>query len=614
MPVMRCTNGGKPGWKCGDSGRCYPYTSGDAASEKRAKKRAIDQCIAAGEDPSANAVGAENFTRLIERGRADAERELATAERIYANLLAFAGRQAAAALRASALIGGANWQPPPEGILVPVSALAVLAAGRLRALHVRVLRAVASSTLARIGIAWDVTHPLSAELLEQAGKRTGEALGEAVQPIVREIVADAYQEGLSVVQAAELIRAKVDDVSPWQAQMLARTDLNGLANGGSVMAAKLAGVERKRWLTAHDERVRPTHAAADGQTVPVGQPFSVGGEHLQHPGDPSGSNAEVANCRCTVTYPGPEQSAPPARVSSGGAMEELATAVAAPVRWQAVLAVEGAPTEDGRMLAPGSITWRELPMTLMALTETGPGGHEGAQLAGRIDEIWRDADKIMGSGIFDSGEFGTEVERLVREQTLRGVSVDLAVREFEVRIVGEDGEVGDEIDSPLDLTPDTEALFVVTDGVIGAATVCPFQAIGDASITILGSGNEAWRLERDGEFSFPGPTIDDRLATAVDALTAVTEMRARLDAAQAHAAEKDELVETLTARHARETEAQKEEKLALIDSLTAQIAAGKEISATMVAAIAQLTERKPRSLTVIRDDDGRAVGYEEVTA
>lgn len=69
-----------------------------------------------------------------------------------------------------------------------------------------------------------------------------------------------------------------------------------------------AGFTKKKWLTSRDARVRrPTksspfdHAAAEGQTVPVDQPFIVSGEQLMYPGDGSmgASIGSLINCRCT---------------------------------------------------------------------------------------------------------------------------------------------------------------------------------------------------------------------------------------------------------------------------------------------------------------------------
>ena len=43
MPVKSCSKDGKPGFKWGDSGACYPYTAGDDASKEAARKKAIAQ-------------------------------------------------------------------------------------------------------------------------------------------------------------------------------------------------------------------------------------------------------------------------------------------------------------------------------------------------------------------------------------------------------------------------------------------------------------------------------------------------------------------------------------------------------------------------------------------
>lgn len=58
---------------------------------------------------------------------------------------------------------------------------------------------------------------------------------------------------------------------------------------------------RKTWATVGDERVRPEHRAADSQQIDINQPFTVGGQKLQYPGDTSmGASAKnVINCRCS---------------------------------------------------------------------------------------------------------------------------------------------------------------------------------------------------------------------------------------------------------------------------------------------------------------------------
>lgn len=57
----------------------------------------------------------------------------------------------------------------------------------------------------------------------------------------------------------------------------------------------------KEWDdSGNDGRTRDTHRRADGQVVPVDQPFIVGGDRLMYPGDPRGSAKETINCRCSM--------------------------------------------------------------------------------------------------------------------------------------------------------------------------------------------------------------------------------------------------------------------------------------------------------------------------
>jgi 2'-5' RNA ligase len=155
--------------------------------------------------------------------------------------------------------------------------------------------------------------------------------------------------------------------------------------------------------------------------------------------------------------------------------------------WRALLAIEGQATEDGRIIDVGALTWRDLPLSLMAMDETGPGGHEGAQVAGRIDTITREGNEIWGTGGWDSGEFGQKVCRMVGEQTLRGNSVDLAVLAYEYRNADTGEVLTDEQLMDAFFGEDIPILFAVTEGVIMASTVCPTPAIAGAEI-MLASG------------------------------------------------------------------------------------------------------------------------------
>lgn len=57
----------------------------------------------------------------------------------------------------------------------------------------------------------------------------------------------------------------------------------------------------KRWLATDDTRTRATHRVADGQVVPLGQKFRIGGFLLDHPADAiTIAPHEVINCRCDL--------------------------------------------------------------------------------------------------------------------------------------------------------------------------------------------------------------------------------------------------------------------------------------------------------------------------
>lgn len=163
----------------------------------------------------------------------------------------------------------------------------------------------------------------------------------------------------------------------------------------------------------------------------------------------------------------------------------MEAATATGTRWRSVLVLEGVETDDGRLIDPGALDWRDLPLSLMAMDTTSAGGHEGARLAGRIDSIARNAmtGEVIGEGVFDSGEFGSEIRRMVEEEMLTGVSVDLAIREYELR------QGSQVIEDPYEASEEERVIFAVTDASIMGATVCPFPAFADASIELLADGS-----------------------------------------------------------------------------------------------------------------------------
>jgi SPP1 gp7 family putative phage head morphogenesis protein len=107
--------------------------------------------------------------------------------------------------------------------------------------------------------------------------------------------------GESIDQLTERVRAVYADMETWRATAIARTETVGGFNAASRLGAVASGVVTSRtWLAAHDDRVRETHAAMDGETITgLAGVYSNG---LLHPGDPTAPPSETVNCRCVETY------------------------------------------------------------------------------------------------------------------------------------------------------------------------------------------------------------------------------------------------------------------------------------------------------------------------
>jgi SPP1 gp7 family putative phage head morphogenesis protein len=123
--------------------------------------------------------------------------------------------------------------------------------------------------------------------------------------VIEEGIKKGIEEGESIVQIEKRIEKMIENdfalSVPRRLEYIVRTETLGAMNFGHICGYEQSGVvEKKEWLATMDERVRDAHAEADGQIVGMDEPFVVGGEALEYPGDPAGSPENVINCRCTV--------------------------------------------------------------------------------------------------------------------------------------------------------------------------------------------------------------------------------------------------------------------------------------------------------------------------
>ena len=246
-------------------------------------------------------------------GLLDDARLLKAVERLqrqYEKVYRRASRRAAADYRAASTVVQAAGGPLPEEVVKA----AALVESFLRLTGVarrELLREILNALLVIYGLnAEERAAELKAiaeysKLLEQQIGVQAERLVAGVQDAAANVMIDSLHEGWSIPQTATALQEKIAGIAPWQATMLARTDLIALANGASQQRAVIVDspeLQFKTWLATPDERTRIDHRHAHGQTVPLTQPFTVGGEQLLYPGDPSASDGNVINCRCTVIY------------------------------------------------------------------------------------------------------------------------------------------------------------------------------------------------------------------------------------------------------------------------------------------------------------------------
>jgi len=164
------------------------------------------------------------------------------------------------------------------------------------------------------------------------------------------------------------------------------------------------------------------------------------------------------------------------------------TATGQTVPWNGVLAVEGEETGDGREFAPGSLTWRDLPVPLRWNKEDSHGGdpHTVAVNVGRIDTIERVGGELRATGVFNLGEVdGQRAKDLVEGKFLRGVSIDAdSIKDPDIELVYPESGGGDD-DDPMALLfgPPPEKV-IYHGGRISAATLVDIPAFAQAYIAL----------------------------------------------------------------------------------------------------------------------------------
>lgn len=139
---------------------------------------------------------------------------------------------------------------------------------------------------------------------------------------------------------------------------------------------------------------------------------------------------------------------------------------------------------DGRKFDADAIEIRELPLPLLWQIKTGEG-HNGSVVVGRIDYMERIENGIGNAyGVFDSGPYGREAERLVRNGFIRGVSADLD--QFEATEEAVEPADAENADGPEEVA---KKKLTINHARVMAATIVAKPAFQECTIYITENGS-----------------------------------------------------------------------------------------------------------------------------
>lgn len=142
----------------------------------------------------------------------------------------------------------------------------------------------------------DLKKHLANDLADRS-KLINQTTANKIQDTLTALEADG--KGIGDMTAA--LDQMYEDMGSGRAENIARTEMVRAQSSATdeAWSDPELGLDGKEWIAELDDRVRDTHAEADGQVVGIGEDFQVGGDSMSGPGMGS-LPEESCNCRCSM--------------------------------------------------------------------------------------------------------------------------------------------------------------------------------------------------------------------------------------------------------------------------------------------------------------------------
>jgi SPP1 gp7 family putative phage head morphogenesis protein len=150
-------------------------------------------------------------------------------------------------------------------------------------------------------VAFNLTQPAVARFIERRAQRFAQAVNETTWNALKSSLSEGIKAGEDILKLSDRVTEVMAERIRSTPETIARTEVIGAANGGTLEAWRQSDVvEKKVWLAALDDRTRHSHIEAHGQTRDLDEDFEVGAGRGPVPGQ-IGRPEEDINCRCTIT-------------------------------------------------------------------------------------------------------------------------------------------------------------------------------------------------------------------------------------------------------------------------------------------------------------------------